>query len=77
MDSDFEDIILKYRAEFAFCQDKNLDLSEGHYHADLKAKVEEPVFLHISHSRSNDETFNKFMKYAPYGSVLTLHLTIR
>eukprot|EP01128_Nolandella_sp_AFSM9_P010026 TRINITY_DN6779_c0_g1_i1.p1 TRINITY_DN6779_c0_g1~~TRINITY_DN6779_c0_g1_i1.p1 ORF type:complete len:209 (-),score=26.13 TRINITY_DN6779_c0_g1_i1:80-706(-) len=76
MDAGFESLVLRYRSQYPLCAEKDLDLED--HHADLVDHgVEGPVFLHISHSRSNSEEFNEFMRCAPMGSVLKLNLTIR
>lgn len=79
-DENFENLILGLRDKYKLCCDKDLPICESSSHESLLELPEVnrlPIMSHISHSRSNDETFNSFMQQAKIGSVMTLKISIR
>jgi hypothetical protein len=76
MDDDFEKLLLELREQYPdICVDKNLPLVGQHEH--LKKMTHEPVFLHVSHSRSNSEQFNDFMSKGKFGRTMTMNITVK
>jgi len=80
MDEAFEEVLLSFRNALKLCCKKDLPLDDPrHMHlteGDVVV-VKEPVFLHISHSRSSDEKFNTFLQTAERGTRMTMNISIR
>ena len=76
-DEDFEKLLLDLRQEYpSLCQDKDLPL-DNKQHAHLREEgIREPIFMHMAHSRSNNEELNKFLLEADSSKTLIIHLSL-
>ena len=67
-DESFEDLLQDLRLRYELCEEKNLPLGpenpeNANVAENVKAgKIREPIFIHISHSRSSNEEFNEYLK---------------